>query len=888
MKANPQPPKLPWRFFRWFCRPDYLEEIEGDLLERFEKNRHRTSTTSAKWIFTLEVIRLIRPGLLRSPESTHHLNHFGMLKNYFKTCMRNLLKYRVFTFINVFGLAVAMVVSLLIITMMADQWQMDRFHEKGDRIYRVITQMENSPKMNASCPVPVASELLNYPMVENATRLIRGVGGDVVYTKDEKSEVAEVRGFFADSAFFTVFDFVLKEGNRATALGSPNSIVLSSQTAYKLFNDQNPIGLTVHFFSLGLDHINVDLGTETGHESDPWGSFVVTGVVDESKNKSHIKFDALISSASLSRLQKEGKVPDLSTDWKNHSQCYSYFVLNSQSDKKAFQTALNEISAKEEWMGGRKLLAQSLSEVVLGDFVGNPLSLNLPIQIYYFLGFLAIVILLSAGLNYTNLSIARALTRAREIGVRKVNGATRVNLIGQFLVESVFIGMLALLLANGLLLLIKPALKNLWVMGLLDFDLSGNLSIYLLFVGFTVLVGILSGFYPALILSGFSPVKVLKGLNVSGKRRFGFRSVLNVIQFVFTFFFIVTSMLIVRQFHHLVDLDYGMHTGNVIHMPLQGNDYQLLMSEMEQVAGVESVSTCEMIPAMPNSHGRSILLPNDEKVKVEFQSIHPNLLKTLDLQLIAGHNLQYTDAHAVVVNAYTVEALGYENAQALIGQSIQISGEEVPFEIVGVIRDFKFQSPISGESTMPLVYWYHPDSYSFLNIRIASEDMRPVIKQIEASWAKVDPVHPMNYRIYDESLAMANFWVRDLASVVGFIAVLAIVISCLGLLGMAIYTTERRVKEMGIRKVLGAGMGGLAVLLGKSFVNRMLIAIGIAAPLSHFMNQLWIENIPNRIHQGWGVLCISSMLLLVLGFLTIGFQVLSVSRRNPVDSLKYE
>lgn len=861
------------------------------MAERFEKRLQSSGGMKTQWLFARDVLLLFRPGIIRPVEGSQKLNQYGMFKNYFKVGVRNILRYKTFSFINIFGLAVAMSVSLLIILMLAGQYQRDKFHTGRDYIFRVVTQMAQSSKRNASCPMPLAEEMkADYPMVAQATRLVRGVGGDLVFDTEAKPAFAEVRGFFADPAFFEVFSFDLVEGEKGSALNAPNTLVITSRVAEKLFNGINPVGQTVRFLGRGLDHISIDLGTETGQRSKLWGSFIITGVVDEKAYKTHLKFDVLMPAASLPSLYQKGLAPDHSADWDNHSHSYAYFLLSKQADKASFQEALDEITSRHSELDGRKLIAQTLDEVVLGDFLGNPVSLSLPVQVYYFLGMLAVVVLLSAGLNYTNLSIARAMTRVKEIGVRKVNGALRGNLMAQFLLESVMTSSLALVLANLLLLLLKPGLENLWAVGHLGLDLGGNLPVYLIFLGFALAVGIASGLYPALILSRFAPVKVLKssGHLKAGKSRM--RALLNVSQFALTFFFIVSSLLIARQFRHFVDFDYGMNVENIVNINLQGNDHELLMAELSTVPGVVGVSACEMIPAMPNSHGRAVELADGKWFKTEFQSIHPNLIANLGLKLVAGSNLKAGSAsqHAVVVNEYAVREMGLSNNAEAIGLPVTLSGIKEPFQIVGVIQDFKFQSPISGEGDRSLVYHYQPENFSYLNVKLTGNDIYETLSRLESKWEAVDPVHPMSYHLYDESLAKANYWLGDLAKVIGFIALLAIVISCLGLLGMAVYNTERRTKEIGIRKVLGARIGALAFLLGKSYVIFLLVAIFVAAPLSYAVNSLWLDSIPNRIPFGLDVLLLSSLLLLLLGLATIVFQVFSVAKRNPVESLRYE
>jgi len=887
------PPKILLRFFRWYCHPDFAEDIEGDLTERFEKRAEEESIRSAKWGFTKDVIRLFRPGIIKSLTTTQKLTQYDMFKNYFKVGIRNILKYKTFSFINIFGLAVAMAVGLLIVLMLSDQKQYDQFHAKKDLIYRVVTRMPNKSKANASSPVPLATSIKqNYPIVEEVTQLLKGVGGDVISLENQKT--VEVRGFFADPAFFDVFSFDLVEGEKNKSLNNPNSMIISLEVANHLFKNENPIGKTIQFSQRRLDNIKIDLGTETGTTGENWGDFTIAGVVNNETYKSHIKFDVLVSASSLPLLYKDQRVPDLTGNWENHSSCFSYFLLQKGADPMEFQRLLDKIAVEEYPNANhrKEFIAQDLNEINLGRFLGNPMTLRLPIQAYYILGFLALVVLFSACLNYTNLSIARALTRAKEIGVRKVNGASRGNLIMQFLTEAILISFLALVIANILLLLLKPAFLNLWAIKHLGFDLTANLYVYLIFISFSLLVGLVAGIYPSMILSGFSPIKVLKNINQKRIGKVGFRAALNVSQFVFSFFFIITSILLARQFQHFVDFEYGMNVDNIVNISLRGNDYQILKNELAEVPGVIGVAGCQIIPAMPNSNGRSISKPNnyENRVKAEFLSIDPDFLDMTGLKMLAGQNLQ-TDsetANQIIVNEYAVGVLGFENAFDALGEQVRITGEEKLFHIMGVFQDFNFQSPIMGEGKKSLVFWNRPDLFSFLNVKVRSNDVYGTLESIQSKWKAIDPIHAMSYHFYDEGLAKSHQWLGDLMSIISFIAGLAIVISCLGLLGMAIYTTERRVKEVGVRKTLGASLTQLTFLLSKSFIRLLALSLIIGAPLSYLINSLWLKNIPNRIDFGVGTILLGSAFLLILGALTIGSQIISVSKRNPVDSLRNE
>jgi putative ABC transport system permease protein len=816
-----------------------------------------------------------------------------MFENYFKIAWRHTLRHKSFSFINVFGLALAMSVVMLIILMLDDQKTYDQFHEKKDRTYRILSKIQRSSTPNASSPFPLALVMREeYPFIEQSTHLVPGVGGDARY----QQKAVEMRGYFADDFFFDVFGFELLKGEKSQALGSPNSIVLTSEIATRLFGDEDPIGKTMEFSDRRLRLMQLDFGGDTGATPVSWGTYRVTGVIDAARYKSHLKFDALISSASLPTLYREQKVPDRRDDWQTYSWCYTYVVLRPGAREEVLTTSLNELVERKyagfEDLKGFRLIPQRLTEITPGIFLGNPTSLHLPIELYYFLGLLALVITVSACVNYTNLSIARALTRAKEIGVRKVNGAKRKNLVMQFLAESVMNALLALALAGAIVILLKPAFMKLWVNQYLSFELRGDFSVYFAFVGLAVFIGLVAGIVPAFHLSGYSPVKALKSSHGDRAGNLGIRKILSASQFVISLFFIITSILIGKQFRHYLTFEYGFDSKNIVNIPLQGNDYEQLSNRFSSIPGVASVSACEFVPAVAMTNGTGVRKDGskDEYTKFEHLRVDANFLENLGLKLVAGKGLP-SDAqadHFVLVNETAVRALGYQYPSDIIGQQLDVGAYDDPVEVIGVMEDFRFQTPVMGERIEPLLFRNQKDHFSYLNVKVASGDLKGTVAKLADDWKIIDPVHPFRYQFFDDQLVKVNQWLGDIVSIIGFIAFLAIVIACLGLLGMAIYTTERRTKEVGIRKVLGAPDLNIAFLLSAQFLKLLLVSILVSAPMSYFINNLWLQNFPNRVEFGFSTVLLGSLVLFVLGLVTIGSQTLRASRKNPLDSLKTE
>lgn len=816
-----------------------------------------------------------------------------MFFNYLKVGIRNILKYKMFSFINVFGLALAMSVCMLIILMLADQKRYDAFHEKKERVYRILSNAAGSRMSYATSAYPLASTLkAEYPIIEEATNLTPGVGGDVIY----QQKLADMRGYFADPSFFNVFSFELEKGDKNSALTKPNSMVISNEIAYQLFNDEDPIGKIVQFADRGLSFpLEFD---GVGSPAVQWGSFIITGVIDETKYKSHLKFDVLVSSSSRQTLIAEKKVEDMTNNWERYTHTYTYVLLNKEKPKEDLSVALNDLAIRKyanltsDQFKDFKLIPQRLSDVQLG-LMGNDTSNRLPLFGYYFLAGLAFVIMISACLNYTSLSIARSLTRAKEIGVRKVTGAHRKHLISQFLSESIITSMLALIMAILMLTLITPAFKGLWVNKFLEFELPSMPSVYLVFTGFAVLIGIIAGVYPALYLSKCQPIKALKKLNNVSAGKLSMRKALGVSQFVISLFFITTSILIYNQFKHYLSFDYGFRSKNIVNIELQGTDYQKLSNELESVAEITTISACDIIPSTGSNNNNQLRKTgtDGEYKETGILNTDENFAANLGIKLIAGKHLPSageTSDRFILVNEAAVKDWGYKFPSEIIGEVFESKWGGENLEVIGVVKDFRFNLLINKHKIDPLIMRNQPTDFKYLNVQLSTTDLMATMAKLESQWKKVDPIHPFKYEFFDEQLQSTHQAIFDVVSILGFIAFLAIVIACLGLLGMAIYTAERKTKEVGIRKILGAEEWSIALLLSNGFFRMLFLSIIIGAPLSYFVNNLWLQKFPNRVEFGAGTILLGTIILLVLGLLTIGSQTIRASKSNPVDALKME
>lgn len=885
-EQNLIPPKLPDRILSWFVKQDLLEEISGDLYEYYME-LGRVPAWKRKLFYWFHLVNFLRPFALKKLEGGYQLNNYGMFKNYFKVGLRNILKYKMFSFINVFGLAVAMSVCMLIILMLADQKSYDQFHEKKDRVYRILGKPEVGSVHYATVPLPVTKTVKeDYPIVEEAVFLRQGIGGDATF----EEKLTDLRGFFASEALFEVLDYPLAQGDKGTALSEPNSLIITASKAYQLFNSETPIGKHVQFSDRGLGIMGMD-GDKPPVD---WGTFKVTGVIDDGSFKSHLKFDALVSASTLPGLYQDSLLTDLTLNWESYFSSYSYVLLKERVNQTELDAALVDLSQRKfaelEGLEDYIFESQSLTNVTpAGMLINNEPAFRLPIIAYYILSGLALVIMIMACLNYTNLSIARSLSRMKEIGVRKVNGASRQSLISQFLTESIITVMFALGLAFIILYFVKEAFMNLWANQYLNFDLQLTPVVMLLFVAFALLIGIVAGLYPALFLSRRLPVNALKNSD-SVTNKWSLHKLLNVSQFVVSLLFIVTSIVIYNQFKYYTTFEYGFDAENIVNIPLQSNDYEMMRTEFETVPGVVTVSACEYIPATGTTDMISFVDPNneDETIGLLQMKVNENFLSNIDVKIIAGEGLPSSGEtkRFIIINESALPKLGYDNPQEAIGQIWESRAGEK--QIRGVVEDFRNTMLINGHEIRPTALSNDPDDFNFLNVRITEGDPTNTLGELEDHWKKIDPKHDFKYEFFTNDLANTNLFIFDIVSIIGYLSFLAILIACLGMLGMATYTTERRTKEVGIRKVLGAAEMRIVLILSRNFLKLLGVAILIAAPLSFFVNSLWLDSLPNRVDFGFGTVVLGSLLMLGLGLVTIGSQTIRAARLNPVESLKDE
>jgi putative ABC transport system permease protein len=877
LKKN-YPPKHPLQFLRWFCREDYLEEIEGDLTEVYIK-QYESSPRKAKWKFAWSVIKYFRPLFMKSFRS-YQPNANGMYKSYFKIGWRNLLHNKVFSFINIFGLAIGMTASALIMLYVVDEMSYDKHHTDGDRIYRIASEVKGEKYVAASAPV--AEGLRNdFPEVEQSTRLLRFPGADKMLLKDEKSQKQffEINGFYADSTFLKIFTYNFKFGD-IKSLNEPNTIILSEAIAEKFFGDQDPVGQV----------LKITL---------PFGDFnyTVKGVFE--KTKSHIPANMLLS---MNNNDVGGWVKN-QHNWATNNIFHTYVKLKAGTDSKHFESKLATFL---EHHGGEDLKAagfskslfiQPLRDIYLHSDYGFEVAPNGSIKYLYIFISIAVFLLLIACINFMNLSTARSERRAKEVGLRKVIGAEKHSLISQFLTESILMSVLALCMAILLIQLAIPVFNQLINKQLSLIQLP---NVYFWLVGLTISTGLLAGLYPAFYLSSYKPVTVLKGKLVNTFSGVMIRKGLVVFQFTVSIVLILGAILIGDQMKFLSNTNLGFNKSQKIVLPIQtaeaNKNAEVLKTEVLTNSQVVSATHASSYPGIENindmlfyAEGKSI----NETVDIILLNAGNDYIQTLGINLLQGRGFskEFTgDSAALVLNEAAIKQLGYSLSNA-VGKNIYFEwqGQKFTMNIIGVVKDYHFQSLHQEIKPMALsVSPFFGSPMSYLILDTNTDNFADLITLLEKTWKKINSDSPFAYSFLDKDFQKSYEKEELTLTLIRYFTLIAIVIACLGLFGLASFTAEQRVKEIGIRKVLGSSISQIVVLLSKDFLKLVFISFIIASLVGYYMMKQWLQGFAYHVDVSWWVFAVAGITATLIALTTISFQAIKAAFANPVNSLKSE
>ncbi len=798
---------------------------------------------------------------------THHL----------KTGYRVVSRNAVFSAINVFGLGVSMALCLLVLLFIADQRRYDTFHEDADRTYRIVSDYKSpsnvDSEMYATSPSTMAELLLAEGIgVESAVHVRDGFTGEFIVGDD----ALQIPGMYAGPDFLATFDFPLLDGDPESALAAPGSIVLTPESATKLFGrDVDPVG-----------QVLIEPGGRT---------FTVTGLI-EANPHSHFRFDAL---ASLSTLTEDPDAAPQIADWRmSMSRSYTYVVLPENAISRLQQTLERlRTSAYTDPSGEHRydaFILQPLTEINLGALMANQLGAVMPRIAAIFLAGFGLVVMLIAGFNYVTLTIARGTTRFKEIGIRRTMGAGKSSIFLQFIVEAVLIALLALFLAGGILTWLLPAFNSLALISFSEnqilIDLGKDMWIYGLAIAFTLGVGILAGTYPASRFTRIDPTAVLAGTGSGGNPERGrFRKVVTTAQFAFSIVFVVTSLMMLGQFRHMANTDYGFNREHIVNIALQDVPFNQLKSTLASNPSILRIAGSDKVPGLGSTNGawlnRSSLA---DSVNSHHFSVDETWIDVMGLTLLAGRNFdpaRATDStDAVILGASAVKTLRFTSPVDAVGAILTVDGH--PTTVIGVIADFISADPTrSGD---PISVRYRPADFRYAVVTTVPGGVQDAISGITREWSQLPTVHAPILQVLDDELT-DNFIVlifADLLSIIGVFAFFAVLISCLGLFGMAMYAARHRTREIGIRQALGASHEQVALLLSRETIVTMLIGVAIGSPIAWLVNNFWLSNLSNGIQPNVATIAGAVLLIAFLAVLTVASQTVRAARSRVVDNLR--
>jgi putative ABC transport system permease protein len=806
-----------------------------------------------------------------------------MFRNYVKIALRNLIKHRGYTLINVLGLAIGMAACLLMLVFVQDELSYDKLHEQTPRIFRITDQWTAGGISEdlATVPFPVGRVLKmeNADAIQNVVRMYRpSTWGNSTVMSFGDDVFVEEDLMFADSTFFQIFDFPFEQGSPENALASPNSIVLTKGTAQKYFGDDNPLGKRLT--------LNNQLDLE------------VTGVLENIPHNSHIKFDML---STIGAMKNWWGWSGFEENWIWQS-TWTYFVLENPQAAGAIQQQLPDFIQRhfpESIKDGTILTLQPLRDIHLRSQRYLEIATNSNIMYVYIFSAIAGLVLLIACINFMNLATARSASRAKEVGMRKVLGAYRTSLMRQFLSESVLLSLCSLVVAVVLIEASLPLFNSLTGKSLEMNYFENPLAIFgLLAIG--LLVGILAGSYPAFYLSGFRPMQVLKGSikgrgSASGESRL--RKGLVVSQFVVSLVLLICISIIYNQLHYLRNKDLGIDKDQVVYFNLYGNlfqQYSAFKNELLRHKDVLSVSLIGgSVPGLEDGIANSFVAEGMQPDKPKWIGIvtaSHDIEKVLGLDLVAGRWFSTafpTDsAEAFMINETAARDFGWD-VETAVGKKLDRVNSDGRVtqagRVIGVVKDFHFE-PLH-EDLKPLVMRFGGGQFA---VRLSAKNIPPAMDHIKETWDNFASEWPLNYRFLDDDLEALYRREQKLGQIIQYFAVLAIFIACLGLFGLASFTAEQRTKEIGIRKVLGASVASVVSLVSKEFTKLVVIAFVVASPIAYWAMSKWLENFAYRVGISVWVFVLAGGAALLIALITVSSQAIKAALTNPVEALKYE
>ncbi len=799
-----------------------------------------------------------------------------MFKNYFIIALRNLRRQITYSVINILGLAVGISSFMLIALFVVNELSYDRFHGKADRIYRLCEKIDadGQGENSSSNPFFVARAMANdYPhLIEQTVRFFNFQSPNFAMQNGDKKFI-ERNMFYVDSNVFKMFDFPLIEGDPGSALSKPNSIVITREVARKYFGDENPMGKIIRY--------------------ENFVNFEVTGILGDIPTTTHINFNGLISWKTL--YQFMGPNFERQPIW---NPAWTYILLKEGVAPSELEGQFPSFIQKyypDFFKPQVSHHLQKLTDIHLHSKLDYEIEANGDVADIYIFSVVGILILLISCINFMNLATARSAGRAREVGMRKVMGAHREHLIRQFLGESLFISLFAMIVASIMVELFLPAFNN--FSGKQLSGVFGNPWALLSLVGVGVLTGVVSGLYPAFFLSAFQPMQVLKGSFKTGASGQILRKTLVVMQFAISIGLIISAFIVYQQLQFMRNKDIGFTKEAVVIIqtrPGPNNNYEALANELKKNSHILSVGG--MNDLIGKSHNTYEInyegMEADKFVYIPALQVNEDFVPTMGIKILAGRNFSREfpndDSLAILINEATVAARGWGTPEQALGKQFYTrNGKE---RVIGVFKNFNYE-PLSkpiGPFALDMGPARFRQFQRFLAVRVEASDFRASVQHIEDSWNKIISGFPVEYFFLDDQLREMYKAQDNLAKLVGYFSALAIFIACLGMFALASFTAEQRTKELGIRKTLGASMGNLIFLFSRDFLQLVFISGILASIGSYYLVRQWLEGFAFRMDMSFGVFLFSILIAMVIALVTISYQSLKVATANPIQALKYE
>lgn len=804
-----------------------------------------------------------------------------MLKNYIKVALRNLLRFKVYSIINIMGLALGITTTILLILFVQNELSYDNYYPDANSIYRVAGKFklgDQDYNMATAPPVLAKTVLEEIPEVKKTTRFRRQGHKIVMHNNISFKEKNIV---FADNSVIEMFAIKLSMGNPEGALVEPNTIIISAKAANKYFGDNSAIGKVL------------TINNNRGYE--------VTGVFQEIPRNTHFNFDFLMSMESLEESKQQ-------TWLSNNFQ--TYLLLANSADPKSVNKKLDMLTETylgpelekvmgvslkqlQEQGGGGGYYLQAVTDIHLtSDLIGE-MGVNSDIKYVYIFSIIAVFILVIACVNFMNISTARSATRSKEVGIRKVLGSFRRGLRRQFLVESFVTTIISMILSIGLIELIMPYFNNLTSKQLYVEYFSNPFLIFVMFI-IVLIIGFFAGSYPAFVLSSYNPIEALRGKNKSSTKSGTLRSGLVVFQFTASIILIISTIVVLDQLSFIQNKKLGFNKENVITLDnayLLGKNMKIFKEMMMQHPEVISATVSNFLP-VPSDYNSSMIFPAgrvEEGLSIQLWNVDHDYLSTMKMKIIEGRDFSKefsTDSLAVIFNQAAVKAFGFENPIGeILSRPSDFKGNVKNYEIIGLVEDFHFESLRNNISPLAIFIGNSNETISF---RINSADISTIVSKLRDSWNELAPGQPFNYSFLDERFNSMYKAEQRISEIFGTFAALAIFIGCLGLFSLSAFTAEQKTKEIGVRKVLGSSIISIVLLLSKEFVKLVAIAFVIASPIAFYFMDKWLTEFEYRADLSIWVFVSAGFISLAIAIITVSYHALKAASANPVESLRSE